>query len=162
MTEKLLSTQSLDSRYWQWPVKVKNLLSNVLKWDWPTTKHSPGQRERMQNSAYEQLLFLNKEWAALSNAVCLSLTGAAFIGAFPGTMAAHAAGKLRFSQRVLRVCAFMHVTVFSPGVAVLRDGGSWRELSTHVHAGTLGYLHTAGTVQNFTHWKTQALPRAPV
>lgn len=58
MTEKLLSTQSLDSRYWQWPVKVKNLLSNVLKWDWPTTRHSPGQRERMRNSEYLQLLLI--------------------------------------------------------------------------------------------------------
>lgn len=41
MTENPLSVQSLASRYWQRPEKVKNLLSKVLKWDWPTTKHSP-------------------------------------------------------------------------------------------------------------------------
>lgn len=44
MTENPLSAQSLASRYWQRPVKVKNLLSKVLKWDWPTTKHSPTHR----------------------------------------------------------------------------------------------------------------------
>lgn len=53
----------------------------------------------------------------------------------------------------LSACSCMHIG-FSPGVAVLRDSGSWREMSAHVHTGTLRYLHTAIAVQNFTHWKT--------
>lgn len=46
MTENSLFAQSFANRYWQWPVKVKNLLSKLLKWDWPTTKHSPTHRQR--------------------------------------------------------------------------------------------------------------------
>lgn len=83
--------------------------------------------------------------------VSVSFTRAAFIGAFPGTMATHAAGKLQFSQREPSVCAFLPIFAVSPGVAVLRDGGSRWEMSAHVHAGTLGDLHAAGTVQDFTH-----------
>lgn len=56
-----------------------------------------------------------------------ALSRAAFIGAFPRAMTAHT------------------------GVAVLRDRGSWREMSSHVHTGTLRYLHTAVTVQNLAH-----------
>lgn len=89
----------------------------------------------------------------------ISLTRAAFICAFPGTMATHTAGKLQFSQQEPGVCAFIPIFVVPPSVAVLRDGGSWWVMSAHVHAGTLGYLHTAGTIQNFTHWKTQASPQ---
>lgn len=43
ITEKEFSTQSLANKYWQIPLKVKYLLSKVLKWDWPVTEHSPGK-----------------------------------------------------------------------------------------------------------------------
>lgn len=41
ITEKEFSTQSLANKYWQIPLKVKYLLSKLLKWDWPVTEHSP-------------------------------------------------------------------------------------------------------------------------
>lgn len=41
ITEKEFSTQSLANKYWQMPLKVKYLLSKLLKWDWPVTEHSP-------------------------------------------------------------------------------------------------------------------------
>lgn len=60
----------------------------------------------MQNSEQEQLLFLAKEWAALNHAVLFSLTRAAFIGAFPGTMATYTEGELRFSPRGKGLCIY--------------------------------------------------------
>lgn len=43
ITEKEFFTQSLANKYWQIPLKVKYLLSKLLKWDWPVTEHSPGK-----------------------------------------------------------------------------------------------------------------------
>lgn len=63
MTENPLSVQSLASRYWQRPVKVKNLLSKVLKWDWPTTKHSPAQTTKINE----------QPWALFTSRMCLSV-----------------------------------------------------------------------------------------
>lgn len=45
----------------------------------------------------------------------------------------------------------MHSSL-SPGVAILRNSGSRREMTSHVHTGTLRYLHTAITIQNLTDW----------
>lgn len=44
--EKEWSWQSRASRYWQTPLKVKYLLSKLLKWDWPVTRHSPGRTQK--------------------------------------------------------------------------------------------------------------------
>lgn len=44
--EKEWSWQSRASRYWQMPLKVKCLLSKLLKWDWPVTRHSPGRTRK--------------------------------------------------------------------------------------------------------------------
>lgn len=62
MTENSLSVQSLASRYWQWPGNVKNLLSKVLKWDWPTTKHSPTDRKQRHTTRNYQprTIFISK------------------------------------------------------------------------------------------------------
>lgn len=49
------------------------------------------------------------------------------------------------------MCVYVPSSTLSPGVAVLRDSGPWREMSSHVHTGTLRYLHTATAVQNLTH-----------
>lgn len=52
ITEKEFSTQSLANKYWQIPLKVKYLLSKLLKWAWPVTEHSPEKhREPLITSA---------------------------------------------------------------------------------------------------------------
>lgn len=98
MTENPLFVQSLASRYWQWPVKVKNLLSKVLKWDWPTTKHSPTNRKDDQPGTTSRKCKLLL-WLPLY----ISLTRAAFISAFPGTVAANTAAKGQFIEEALHL-----------------------------------------------------------
>lgn len=92
---------------------------------------------------------------------CISLTGAAFIGALPGTVTAHAAGQKQFSGDVCFIFPFVYACfcrhiALSPAVAVLRDSGSRREMSAHVHTGTLRHFNTTITVQNLTHCETNA------
>lgn len=70
-------------------------------------------------------------------------------------MAAHTANRQpseETSHFSVFVCLFL-ADALSPGVAVLRDGGSWGEMSAHVHTRTLRHLHAAVTIQHFTHWE---------
>lgn len=76
----------------------------------------------------------------------------------------HTLKERQFREETFHVTVYVSIYVFvlmlslcmhnalSPGVAILRDSGSWREMSAHVHTGTLRDLHTAITIQNLTHW----------
>lgn len=154
MTEKPLSVQSLASRYWQWPVKVKNLLSKVLKCDWPTTKHSPTHRQHTHNGKIRATQYLIFRW---------NVSGRSLSPGQPSLVHSQEPWRHTLRERdhletYFKVFLWLYLGThrgFSPGVAVLRDSGSWREVSSHVHTGTLRYLHTAITVQNLTHWNTK-------
>lgn len=109
------------------------------------------------------LYLIGRKCKSVHNKHCTSLTRAAFIGAFPGTVTAHTARKRQFREAsyFFCICIFIHFkiqTALWPGVAILRYGGSWRKMSSHVHTGTLRHLHTAITVQNFPHWKNKHTP----
>lgn len=52
--EKEWSWQSRASRYWQTPLKVKYLLSKLLKWDCPVMRHSPAGAQKKEKEQEEE------------------------------------------------------------------------------------------------------------
>lgn len=154
ITENSLSVQSLASRYWQWPVKVKNLLSKVLKWDWPTTRHSP--THKISNPIF----YLPVEYVTQKH---IDHYSKSLLPGQPSLVHSQEPWRHTLQERQTFYCICKHFcgytnkslcmhSCLSPGVAILRNSGSWREMPSHVHTGTLRYLHTAITIQNLTDW----------
>lgn len=128
MIENSFCEQSFASRYWQWPANVKNLLSKLLKWDWPTTKHSPTHQQQGYDIRNEDFISQTKVLASVY--YCSSLSPGQ-----PSLVHSHEPWRHTLHKRDIClkeayfICNYFCVSVFAPALLSHQVLQSWETVA---------------------------------